>query len=102
MKMFQLIIGALLLMGMTVLAAVTNSTNRATGGHSTVLNVPSGVLNKPSGVISNMPSSVIQKPSGVIRNKPSGVVSNTPDSVITNPPDDTTGDATNLPPQSGQ
>jgi hypothetical protein len=100
--MFQLTIGALLLIGTTVLAAVTNSTNRANVGHSTVLNVPSGVLNKPSGVISNMPSSVIQKPSGVIRNKPSGIVSNVSDSVITNPPDDITGDAINQPPQPGQ
>src|ERR1039457_6379074 len=98
MKMFQLTISALLLVGTTVLAAVTNSTKQVNGsGHSTVMNVPSGVINKPSGVISNMPSSVIQKPSGVIRNKPSGVVSNMPDSVITNPPDDTTGDATNQP-----
>jgi hypothetical protein len=93
MKIFQLPIGALLLVGTTVLAVVTNSTRSVNGtGHSTVMNVPSGV-------ISNMPSSVIQKPSGVIKNMPSGVVSNMPDGVITNPPDDTTGDATNLPPQ---
>ena len=97
--MLPLSIGALLLAGTTVLAAVTNSTSRATGGHSTVLIVPSGVINKPSGIISNRPSSVIQKPSGVIRTKPSGIVSNMPDSVITNPPDDTTGDATNQPSQ---
>jgi hypothetical protein len=93
MKVFQMVIGAMLLLGTFVLA-VTNGTNRVNRDPSTTMNVPSGVIKMPSGVITNMPSSVIQKPSGVIKNMPS--------SVITNPPDDTTGDATNQPAQTVQ
>ena len=101
MKVFQMVIGAMLLLG-TLALAVTNGTNRVNLGHSTTLNVPSGVLNVPSGVITNMPSSVIQKPSGVITQR--RIIPNAPSSVIANPPDDFTGDlnATNQPAQPAQ
>ena len=99
MKTLQISIGAMLLSGAAVLAA-TNTVNRNFGGHSTTMNVPSGVVTMPSGIITNMPSSVLHVPSGVITQR---LVTMSPRStVITNPPDDTTADATNQPVQTGQ